>query len=171
MFCYTKKYQTKFYKLFGCKKVPNKRELQQIAFNHLSDIDFKDFMNLYKRCTAEAYSFLVAYTTLALDDPLWFRDNLLERIHKLITTIDDIITDEKLQYDINREAAETLSLLSGKIYKYEYLAGGEILPSNQSRMIEKANFSFYPLRKAFKKQIKTTESQGEKKMKVWKITS
>ena len=40
-------------------KIPNKRELQQIAFNHSSDIVFKDYMNLYKKCTAKAYSFLV----------------------------------------------------------------------------------------------------------------
>ena len=38
-------------------KIPNKRELQQIAFNHSSDIDFQDFMNLYKKCTAKSYSF------------------------------------------------------------------------------------------------------------------
>ena len=46
-------------------KFPNKRELQQIAFNHLSDIDFKDFMNLFKKCTAKPYSILVIDATLA----------------------------------------------------------------------------------------------------------
>ena len=61
-------------------KIPNKRKLQQIAFNHSSDIDFQDFMNLYKMCTAEPYSFLVIDTTLASDDSLRFRKNLLERI-------------------------------------------------------------------------------------------
>ena len=58
-------------------KVPNKRELQQIALNHSSDIDFKDFMNIYKKCTTEPYSFLVNDTTLPSDDPLRFRKNLL----------------------------------------------------------------------------------------------
>ena len=38
-------------------KIPNKRELQQIAFNHSSDIDFQNFMNLYEKCTAKPYSF------------------------------------------------------------------------------------------------------------------
>ena len=47
-------------------KIPNKQELQQIAFNHSSDIDFKDFMSLYKKCTAKPYSFLVIDATLAL---------------------------------------------------------------------------------------------------------
>ena len=62
---------------FFIMKIPNKRELQQIALNHSSDIDFKDFMNIYKKCTAEPYSFLVNDTTLPSDDPLRFRKNLL----------------------------------------------------------------------------------------------
>ena len=57
-------------------KIPNKRELQQIALNHSSDIDFKDFMKMYKKSTAKPYSFLVNDTTLASDDPLRFRKNL-----------------------------------------------------------------------------------------------
>ena len=62
---------------FFIMKIPNKRELQQIALNHSSDIDFKDFMNIYKKYTAESYSFLVNDTTLPSDDPLRFRKNLL----------------------------------------------------------------------------------------------
>ena len=58
-------------------KIPNKRELQQIALNHSSDIDFKDFMKIYKKCTTEPYYFLVNDTTLPSDDPLKFRKNLL----------------------------------------------------------------------------------------------
>ena len=63
---------------FFIMRIPNKRELQQIALNHSSDIDFKDFITIYKRCTAEPYSFLVNDTTLPSDDPLRFRKNLLE---------------------------------------------------------------------------------------------
>ena len=59
-------------------KIPNKQELQQIAFNHSSD--FKDFINLYKKCAAKPYCFLVTDTTFTLDNPLRFRKNLLERI-------------------------------------------------------------------------------------------
>ena len=51
-------------------KIPNKPELQQIRFNHSSDIEFQDFMNQYKKCTAKAYSFLVVDATLASDNPL-----------------------------------------------------------------------------------------------------
>ena len=58
-------------------KIPNKRELQQIVSNHSSDIDFKDFMKLYKEYTKEPYSFLVNDTTLSSDNPLKFRKSLL----------------------------------------------------------------------------------------------
>ena len=61
-------------------KIPNKRELQQIVINHSSDTDFQDFMNLYKKCTAKPYSFLVIYTTLSSDNSLRFRKNFVERI-------------------------------------------------------------------------------------------
>ena len=53
-------------------RIQNKRDLQQIAFNHSSDIDYRDFMNLYKKCTAKRYSSLVIDATLALDNPLRF---------------------------------------------------------------------------------------------------
>ena len=62
---------------FFIMKIPNKRKLQHIALNNSSDIDFKDFMNIYKKCTTEPYSFLVNDTTLPSDDPLRFRKNLL----------------------------------------------------------------------------------------------
>ena len=61
-------------------KIPNKREFQQIAFNHSLNIDFQDFINHYKTCTAKPYCFLVTDTTLASDNSLHFRKNLLERI-------------------------------------------------------------------------------------------
>ena len=58
-------------------EIPNKRELQQIASNHSSDIDFKNFMKLYKKYTKESYSFLVSDTTLSSVDWLLSRNNLL----------------------------------------------------------------------------------------------
>ena len=65
--------------------------------------------------------------------------------------IDDQIRDEKLQYDINREAAKISALSSGKIDKYEYPTGEEILPSNQQKIIEQAKFTYSSLGKAFEK--------------------
>ena len=62
---------------FFIMKLPNKRELQQIALNHSSDIDFKDFIKIYKKYTKEPYSFLVNDTTLPSDHPLRFRKDLL----------------------------------------------------------------------------------------------
>ena len=69
-------------------------------------------------------------------------DNLLWRIWKLIITIDDKIRDEKLQYDINREAANISALLSSKIDEYEYLADKIKLPSDQGRIIEQVKFTY-----------------------------
>ena len=74
--------------------------------------------------------------------------------------IDNQIRDEKLQYYINREAAQISVLSSGKIDKYQFLTGEEILPSNQKQIIEQAKFTYSPLGKAFEKQTKTTEDQG-----------
>ena len=62
-------------------------------------------------------------------------------------TIDDKIRDEKLKYNINREAAKILALSSGKINKYEYLTGKEILSSNRKQIIEQANFTYCPFEK------------------------
>ena len=79
-------------------------------------------------------------------------------------TINDQIRDEKLQYDINREAAKISALSSGKIHKHEYLTGEDILPSNQQQIIEQAKFTYSPLGKDFEKQIKTIEDQGKKQV-------
>ena len=79
-------------------------------------------------------------------------------------TIIDQIRGEKLQYDINRKAAEISASSSGKIDKYEYLSSNEILPSNQ-QTIEQAKFTYSLLGRTFEKQIKTFEDQGEKQIK------
>ena len=74
-------------------------------------------------------------------------------------TTDDKIRDEKLQY----KTANISALSSGKIDKYEYLTGGEILPPDRSRVIEKAKFTYSPLGKAFEEQRNTIEDEGEYK--------
>ena len=79
-------------------------------------------------------------------------------------TINDQIRDEKLQYDINREAAKMSALSSGKIHKYEYRTGEEILPSDQQQIIEQAKFTYSPLGTAFEKQTKTIKDQGQKQV-------
>ena len=119
-------------------------------------------MNRYEKCTAKPYTFLLIDTTLALDNSSRFKKNLLERIKKLIITIDDKIKDENLQYDINREAVKISALLSGKIDKYEYVTGEEILPSGQGKITKQAKCIYSPLGIAFERQTKTIEYQGTK---------
>ena len=82
-------------------------------------------------------------------------------------TTNDQVRDEKLQYDINKKATKISALPSCKIDKYEYkeITGEEILPSNEQQTIEQAKFTYSPLGKAFEKQIKTVEDQGERQIK------
>ena len=64
-------------------KINNKRELQNIAISHSADIDYKDFVNNYRECTKEPFSFLAINTTLPASDPLRFRKNLLDPLQEL----------------------------------------------------------------------------------------
>ena len=79
-------------------------------------------------------------------------------------TISDQIRDEKLHYDINREAAKISALSSGKIHKYEYLTGKDILPSDQQQIIEQTKFTYSSLEKAFEKYIKSLKIQKKSKL-------
>ena len=81
---------------------------------------------------------------------------------------DDKVKDEKLQYDIKREPAKISALSPGKFDKYEYLIGEEILPFDQSRIIEQAKSRYSPLGKTFEKQTKIIEDQGIKQVEVLK---
>ena len=108
-------------------------------------------MNLYKKCAEKPYSFWLLILLI-----------LLERLQKLIMTIDDKVIDEKLQYNIHRETAKMSALSSGKIDKYEYLTGEKILPSDQIRIKKQAKFIYSLFSKAFEKQPKTLEEQGKK---------
>ena len=83
-------------------------------------------------------------------------------------SINDQIRNEKLQNDINKEAAKTSALSSGKLHKYEYLTGEDILPSTRQQIIEQTKFTYSPLGKAFEKQIKTIEEQWKEQIKLIK---
>ena len=78
-------------------------------------------------------------------------------------TIEDQIRDEKIQYDINREAPKISALLSGKTDTYEYLTDEEILPSNQKQIIEQTKFNYSP-GKAFEKQRKQLKIKEKNKL-------
>ena len=79
-------------------------------------------------------------------------------------TINDQIKDEKLQYDINREAAKISALTSQNLHEYEYLTGEDILPSNQQQIIEQTKFTYSPLGKAFERQTKAIKDHGKKQV-------
>ena len=83
-------------------------------------------------------------------------------------TINDQIRDEKLQYNIKRKAAKIPALSSGKIHKYEYLTGEDILPCNQQHIIKQTKVTYSSLGNAFEKQIKTIEDHGEKQINALK---
>ena len=80
-------------------------------------------------------------------------------------TLNNQIRDEKLQYDIDREAAKISALLSVEIHKYEYLTDEDILLSSQQQITERAKFTYSALGKAFEKRIKPIEDQGQKQIK------
>ena len=76
-------------------KINNRRELQNTAINHFADIDYKDFMKIYRECTKEAYSFFTIDTTLPANDPLKFRKNMFQSWY--VTSADQIkILDRKI---------------------------------------------------------------------------
>ena len=83
-------------------------------------------MKIFKKCTVEPYSFLVNDTTLLLDNPIKLKKNLFAITYNKIMSVEDQIRYEKLQYDINRQAAKISALSSGKVDKYEYVIVEEI---------------------------------------------
>ena len=118
-----------------------------------------------KKYTAKPYSYLVIHTTLVSDNPLRFRNNLLERILKLIMTTDDKIRDEKYR------SCKISALSSRQFDKNDYLAGEELVPSGQGRLTEQTKFTYPVIGRTLKKQTKTIEDQGEKQIKaIWKTT-
>ena len=116
----------------------------QIAFNHSSDIGLYCFIKTQKNCNNQSYYFLVNDTTFPSYDILRFRKYLLQelvlsKIQKVIKAIEKKIKHQKLQYNIDREAAKTLALSSRKINKYECLTDDEILTFDQSKKIKQAS--------------------------------
>ena len=83
--------------------------------------------------------------------------------------VDSKIGDEKLQYDIDREAAKISALSSGKIDKCKYLTGQKVLCSNQRQVIEQAKFTNSPFGKAFKKQTRIIVEQGREQNEAIKV--
>ena len=123
-------------------QILKKWELQQTAFDHPSNIDFKDLSQSLQKMPCQTVLFLVIDTTLASDNALCLRKNPLDRVKKLIMTIDDKIRAEKVQCDVAREAAKISELSSDKVEKYKYLMNKEIVPPDQSRIIGQGKFTY-----------------------------
>ena len=105
--------------------IDNRKDLQQIAIDHSADIDYKDFLKIYRNCTKEPYSFL----TIDVRHPTMK------------------IRANQAQYDLDREAANISALSGGEIEKYEYLTGEDL--GYKPDVIQKPKFEYSPLGKVF----------------------
>ena len=137
-------------------KINNKRELQNIAINHSADIDYKDFIKIFRECTKEPYNFLTIDTTLPSSNPLRFRKKLFDTLQNMTVTDDIKVLNRKIkqneaQYDLDREAGKIYALSSNNLDQYEYLTGEDlgIKPST----VEQAKCEYSPLRKIFNKGL------------------
>ena len=151
-------------------KIKNRKELQNIAINHSADIDYKDFMKIYRECTRQLYSFLTTDTPLPACDPLGFRKKIVWFFIKMTLTdelkILDKIKVNQAQYDLHRKVAK-ISALSSKdlLEKHEYLKGK--ISGHRPSIIEKTMFEYSPLGAVLvnniKKKTNTNKVNSKKK--------
>ena len=136
-------------------KINNRKHLQNIAINHSGDIDYNDFVRIYKVCTRKPCSFLTIDTILPASDPLRFRKNLLLFIKMTVTDqlkiIDNKIKANQAQNDLDRLAANISAYSSGNLRKYEYLTGKDL--GYKPSVFEQAKFDYYPLGNIFLKGL------------------
>ena len=136
-------------------KINNKRELQNIAINYYANIDYKDFMKIYRECTKEPYSFFTIDTTLLASNSLRFRKNCF--ILTKMTVADQIkilyrkIKQNEAQYDLDRKAAKVSTPSSKNLKKYEYLTAKDL--GYEPSAPEKEKFEYFPLGKFFNKGL------------------
>ena len=148
-------------------KINNKRELQNIAISHSADIDYQDFIKIYRECTKEPYNFLTIDSKLPASDPLRFRKEMTIKIKKMTITDQIKILNKKImqneaQYNLDRIAAKISALSSNNLDKYEYLTGEDLgLKPNTN---EQAKFEYSPLGKTFNKRL----SEEDKKEGLFK---
>ena len=141
-------------------KINNKRELQNITINHSANIDYKDFMKIYRECTKEPYSFLTIDTTLPASDLL-----IKLIVADQIKILDRKIKQNKVQYDLDRLAAKISAYSSNNLDKYEYLIGQDL--GYRPSVVEKARFGYSLLSKFLNKGLKE-ENKRERPLKILK---
>ena len=111
-------------------KLNNKRKLQNIAINHSADIDYKDFVKIYRYCTKEPYNFLTIDTKQTIDKRFLKKLTILYKkrttINEQIEILDNKIRSNQAQNDLDRQNAKLSPLSSGELDKYEYLTGEDL---------------------------------------------
>ena len=141
-------------------KINKERELQNIAINHSADIDYNNFMMIYRECTRRLYSFLTIYTTLPASDSLRFRKIFFILIKMKVTDQLKIIENEiklnQAQYDLDRLEAKISAYSCGDLRNYEYLPGENL--GYKLSVLEKAKFDYSPLALTLNKTIKPADN-------------
>ena len=133
-------------------KISNKRELQNIAINHSADIDYNNFMNIYRECTKEPFNFLTIETMLPAGNPLrlvWIFIKMTVTEH--IKIIDKKNKAKQAQYDLDRLTAKISALSSGELRKYKYLTGENL--GYRPSVLEQTKFDYSLLGKVFDKGL------------------
>ena len=145
-------------------KISNKRELQNIAINHSADIDYNNFMNIYRECTKESFNFLTIETMLPAGNPLrlvWIFIKMTVTEH--IKTIDKKDKAKQAQYDLDRLTAKISALSSGELRKYKYLTGENL--GYRPSVLEQTKFDYSLLGKVFDKGL---DDKDDKKKDFWR---
>ena len=142
--------------------IHNKRQLQNFAINHLVDIDYKDFVKIYRECTKEPYFLSTDDTTLPASSPLRFRKICFILMKKTmadqIKILDRKIKQNETQYDLDKKKIAKISPLSSRnLNKYEYLTG-EYLDYKQ-RTAKKARFEYSPLGKFYDEGLENEDKK------------
>ena len=131
-------------------KINNQRELQNIAINHSADIDYKDFVKIYRECTKELYYFLTIDTTAPASDPLCF-DLIKMTVTHQLKIIDNKIKANQAQYDLDRLAAQISAYCPGDLRNYEYVTDEDL--GYKPSLVEQAKLDYFPLSKVFNKGL------------------
>ena len=153
-------------------KINNREELRNIATKHSADIDYKDFVKIYRECTKERILFwqsILRYLQVILKDLGKLCFNLLKMtVADQIKILNRKVMQNEVQSDLDRKAAKITAFSSNNLDKYEYLTGEDL--DYKPSAVEQARFEYSPLAKIFNKGLKKRQKRRnfEKTEKYWK---
>ena len=152
-------------------EIQNKKELQNIAQENSGDIDYTDFMKIYRKCTSEPYSFMLIDTALPSGDPMNLErifQNIFIKMTKIgqLKILDNKIRANKAQYNLDRQTAKISALSSGELEKYEYLSGEDL--GCKPDVVSKPKFEYSPLGKVLDEGLDENDKK-EGPLKILKI--